>query len=373
MNSDDLEKNPRKRIAVDELEELPAKRPALDSKCSIANCDFCNNGVSVLMKYEMRKQGWKQRLVIAFNSLEKSGLSKGGWHSLTGEIYPFLETHWQYLWSGIEKEMEANWRKKVQDCLTHNKDMFESGVTVLGKKGYWRMAVRETAKPKISADKSPKSPLSDNSLTSSPINNTDHIPDIKSTSDLVAILSTLQKQAEDKDGIPKERKERNNGEKSSDLKNSSLKNRRSLLTQEDIALLQTLVKTNVIASVPTNNIPTLLEQPNSQPIDNQTIDTQFVRPTVKPISTTSPAPSTLISPIVQITVPNTPTSVVVAPAVSTPVQKPNGQQTGNEPQQGWGCEFKNFLSRSGIRKRSFDVSHLVGKNGGLSALSKIQL
>lgn len=45
----------------------------------------------------------KQRLVIAFNSLEKSGISKGGWHSLTGEIYPFLETHWHHLWSGIEK------------------------------------------------------------------------------------------------------------------------------------------------------------------------------------------------------------------------------------------------------------------------------
>lgn len=33
------------------------------------------------------------------------------------------------------EEFNMNWKKKVQDSLSHNRDVFESGTSVFGKKG----------------------------------------------------------------------------------------------------------------------------------------------------------------------------------------------------------------------------------------------
>jgi len=114
------------------------KKP--EPKCKLVNCDLCINGSTLLLNYEMRKHGWRRRLVVAFNTVTKS--KRETWLSLTKDIYPFFDCHWRIFWPNITQESYPNWKKKVQDSLSHGKDVFVSGATVFGRKGYWRLTER---------------------------------------------------------------------------------------------------------------------------------------------------------------------------------------------------------------------------------------
>lgn len=280
----------KKRSAEDELEQITTKKQALENSCSFRNCDFCAHGISVLMKYEMRKQGWKQRLVVAFNSLEKSNPSQDRWHSLATEIYPFLETHWNSLWNGMEKDKEEMWRKKVQDCLTHNKDMFESGVASLGKKGYWRMIDRESLTKK-SQEMNKESSTSDSS-TSSPKS------DISST-DSKPISSILQEAAAILDDFEKRTKEK--------AAKKAQKEAQYLVPQIPPVRQPVVLPAELLSEYASQRARRL-----SKPISNFPENVQ---------STQLTPPSTATTP------------------------------------DAFNTEFKNFLSRSGIRRRSCDITH----------------
>jgi len=104
-------------------------------KCEVPNCGLCSNCNRVC---DMTKHGWKRRLICAFEAL-KNTKKYQVWFSLVRDIYPFFESHWSILWPGATKEFYSNWRKKIQDSLSHSKDIFESGNCMFGQKGYWRL------------------------------------------------------------------------------------------------------------------------------------------------------------------------------------------------------------------------------------------
>jgi len=113
-------------------------RSTEEEKCTLLQCELCSKGSLSLAHLGVRKaHGWKQRLVLSFSVIKKS--TKKSWFSLTKDIYPFFEAHWSILWPDVKKDLYINWRKKLQDSLSHNKDIFESGAFHFGKKGYWRL------------------------------------------------------------------------------------------------------------------------------------------------------------------------------------------------------------------------------------------
>lgn len=62
--------------------------------------------------------------------------------SLREHVYPFLDLHWDAICT--EKHKKDNWKKSLQDTLSHA-DCLESGKSVFGQNGYWR--IRELRDP----------------------------------------------------------------------------------------------------------------------------------------------------------------------------------------------------------------------------------
>jgi len=285
----------KKRSAEDDIDLANNKKQATGTRCALQNCDFCSHGVSVLMKYEMRKQGWKQRLVVAFNSLEKSNPSPERWHSLATEIYPFLEAHWSSLWNGMEKDKEEMWRKKVQDCLTHNKDMFESGVATLGKKGFWRMIDRE-----ILTKRSP-----DNSVIGAIDSSTSSPKGENSSTDNKPISSILQEAAAILDDLERRTKEK------------------------AAKKVQRESQYSVMAPPPPPPVRT------PAPVLPTELLSEYASQRARRLSRIPPQ--------------------VIENVITVPIVPPATNQ--QNPPDVPNTEFKNFLSRSGIRRRSCDITH----------------
>lgn len=121
-----------------QLVSLHYQKPKdVDLECRLTGCELCGSQNS--QQFKTGKKGWKQKLVLAFVTIQKA--SGKDWLSLSKDIYPFFEVtvHWEIMWPQVKKETYSNWRKKLQDSLSHNKDLFESGTTHFGRKGYWRL------------------------------------------------------------------------------------------------------------------------------------------------------------------------------------------------------------------------------------------
>jgi len=134
------------------------KQKKYDSVCKLNGCDLCAPD-GHLRPLKLMKKGWKQKLVLSFGILQRC--TNKTWLSLSKDIYPFFEvdSHWDLLWPSVKKDMYINWRKKLQDSLSHNKDLFESGTHMFGRKGYWKLVNSP------SSDLSP--PTSDSQMISS--------------------------------------------------------------------------------------------------------------------------------------------------------------------------------------------------------------
>eukprot|EP01114_Cavostelium_apophysatum_P023588 TRINITY_DN8933_c0_g1_i1.p1 TRINITY_DN8933_c0_g1~~TRINITY_DN8933_c0_g1_i1.p1 ORF type:complete len:352 (-),score=47.11 TRINITY_DN8933_c0_g1_i1:16-1071(-) len=103
------------------------------------NCDFCSQLINFSSyPYNRIPKGWKHRLVFVFDILEKVHNRK--WQHLINDVFPFIESHGNIFSADGFKNVsnKRNWRLTVQDALAHNKSLFESGQSVLHKKGYWR-------------------------------------------------------------------------------------------------------------------------------------------------------------------------------------------------------------------------------------------
>jgi hypothetical protein len=105
-------------------------------KCVLKNCSFCSTCISPYLQ-NASKPGWRESAIAAFKGILDSDVSKL-WLSLTDDIYPLFETHWEIL-CPARKERDDAWRKHLQDALSHNKKYFVSGKDVFGQTGYWRL------------------------------------------------------------------------------------------------------------------------------------------------------------------------------------------------------------------------------------------
>lgn len=106
--------------------------------CDLPSCALCTQGsMSKLNDVALNQHGWKKRLMFVFEMLKKT-FPDQEWFSLSKEVYPFFQNHWEVLFPGVNSVFQTNWKKKVQDSLSHNRDVFESGTSVFGKKGFWR-------------------------------------------------------------------------------------------------------------------------------------------------------------------------------------------------------------------------------------------
>lgn len=111
-----------------------------ETPCNLKTCELCRDAkeITAQLNDANKPTGWKERLVLAFSTIEKSDSSRI-WLSLSQDIYPFFESHSSILCPDAKSGFYLNWKKKVQDCLSHNKDVFKSGKTLFAKKGYWRL------------------------------------------------------------------------------------------------------------------------------------------------------------------------------------------------------------------------------------------
>jgi len=114
--------------------------------------------------------GWSDSVTEAFYCLLESSPDKGPWFSLTHDIYPLFESHWDLLCPGRKKsEMDHVWKKHVQDSLSH-KRTFENGREVFGRTGYWRLI----SLPNKLADKNSLRNSSESSSKRQKISNSQH-------------------------------------------------------------------------------------------------------------------------------------------------------------------------------------------------------
>jgi len=165
--SDSEEEKPKK---------LKVKRPYKGRKgkgkvfqCSgIDTCTLCKGGPPHYLQKSMNP-GWRETLLAVFENFGKR-VTYRDWllkkkptaGELSGEedvnnkehvadvewlylpdSYGFLEYHWDILCPPQHKNRSftgTNWRKTLQDTLSHNRTYFLSGKELFGKTGFWRLA-----------------------------------------------------------------------------------------------------------------------------------------------------------------------------------------------------------------------------------------
>jgi len=133
------------------------------------SCLLCKNGAPYYLQKSMNP-GWRETLLAVFEYFHKR-VSYRGWivdqsKSKEGELsgdediinkehvadvewlflpdaYGFLEYHWNILCPPQHKNRAfsgTNWRKTLQDTLSHNRTYFISGKELFGKTGFWRLS-----------------------------------------------------------------------------------------------------------------------------------------------------------------------------------------------------------------------------------------
>jgi len=98
-------------------------------RCSFKNCAMCKNPESFKLE---EGSGWRELVIATFKSIYAMNSKKGKWLYLPTDVYQFVEEHWPE-----NKPKEENWKKRLQDTLSHNKKYFASGKALFGKTGFW--------------------------------------------------------------------------------------------------------------------------------------------------------------------------------------------------------------------------------------------
>jgi len=136
-------------------------------QCAGENCTLCKNGVPHYLQKSMNP-GWRETLLAVFENFakrvtyrewmstrkrsdlslfeedlkNKEHVSDIEWLYLP-DCYGFLEFHWDVLCPPQHKNRSFtgnNWRKTLQDTLSHNRTYFISGKELFGKTGFWRLS-----------------------------------------------------------------------------------------------------------------------------------------------------------------------------------------------------------------------------------------
>jgi len=156
------------------MEDSQIEPPKKKKRCLISNCDVCENSTAYSQTF-MWKQGWKWRLAVILACLDKSSGKRGNWYSLQNDVYPFVEAHAVTLFPVDNPDFKTDWKKKVQDCFSHHRAIFQSGSATIGRKGFWRLlpSYEDDILKSVKSSKSPdcvdKSPDFKPSPSSSPV------------------------------------------------------------------------------------------------------------------------------------------------------------------------------------------------------------
>jgi len=126
-------------------------------------CLLCQNGSPYYLHKSMNP-GWRETLLAVFEYFPKRVTvrqwkqeQKGAvedpeeMEPVDGELewlylpdsYGFLEYHWDILCPPQHRNRNcSNWRKTLQDTLSHNRTYFISGKEIFGRTGFWRLYER---------------------------------------------------------------------------------------------------------------------------------------------------------------------------------------------------------------------------------------
>ncbi|EAL65510.1 hypothetical protein DDB_G0283791 [Dictyostelium discoideum AX4] len=160
------------QIASVELLSLPQKQivsspssssvesssvPQFPQYCSLKKCELCERGQPALL---LKTPTWSSIMRVVFFTLHNEYPEKQ-YFSLKTEVYEFMTSHWERLC--INRKRTDNWRKQIQDMLSHSKNVFESGLEKLKQNGFWKL--RNIVDPwvinenKISSSSAESSPI----------------------------------------------------------------------------------------------------------------------------------------------------------------------------------------------------------------------
>ncbi|KAF2074199.1 hypothetical protein CYY_004485 [Polysphondylium violaceum] len=102
--------------------------------CDEPACIMCQRGTPIIIK---NNPTWSTIMRVVFFTLAKIG-PDSTFFNLRNDVYSWMEDHWEILCDG-SKDKDANWRKQVQDMLSHSKNLFESGALEYKQNGFWRL------------------------------------------------------------------------------------------------------------------------------------------------------------------------------------------------------------------------------------------
>jgi len=130
-----------RRICQDEEDYVPEDWPSntiqnKSNRCTLEACPLCQNDEYSMDNNNnvLSEQGWREIVERCFESIYLI-YPKKLWLYLPSDVYYFLESHWHILCGS--KSKDENWKKRLQDTLSHNKGTFVSGRDRKHKTGFW--------------------------------------------------------------------------------------------------------------------------------------------------------------------------------------------------------------------------------------------
>eukprot|EP01132_Coremiostelium_polycephalum_P003805 gene3805-4734_t len=104
------------------------------ANCKYHNCLVCQRGPPPIV---LKSPTWSTIMRVVFYTLSKSFPDRP-FFNLRTDVYAWMVEHWDIL-CAESKDKSHNWRKQVQDMLSHSKNLFESGTEHYKQNGFWRL------------------------------------------------------------------------------------------------------------------------------------------------------------------------------------------------------------------------------------------
>ncbi|EFA78671.1 hypothetical protein PPL_08130 [Heterostelium album PN500] len=116
----------------------PSVNPQTSGKriaCDLAYCKMCIEGSPNIL---VKNPTWAIIMRVVFYTLGENYKGKE-FFNLKTEVYNFMTSHWNTLC--INRKKSDNWKKQIQDMLSHSKGLFESGMDHFRQNGFWKLKV----------------------------------------------------------------------------------------------------------------------------------------------------------------------------------------------------------------------------------------
>ncbi|KYQ93329.1 hypothetical protein DLAC_05999 [Tieghemostelium lacteum] len=98
------------------------------------HCLVCERGPPSIVQ---KNPTWSTIMRVVFYTLTHC-YPERPYFNLRTDVYAWMVDHWDIL-CATSKDKSHNWRKQVQDMLSHSKNLFESGSDHYKQNGFWRL------------------------------------------------------------------------------------------------------------------------------------------------------------------------------------------------------------------------------------------